>query len=261
MAHRPLRDVQFLGGAREALAARRGLEGLQRVQGREAADHSVFPEMLMNNAAEFHFMASSIVILGVDFLMIIREMMVCPESGAALSRPGFPHWSASGSAAARSVKTLAVSSAAPAPPGGAPISERSLAFSSIAAAAVLAGTIGFTGAAQAAGRPLCRPALAFTDVQFSPMQPPTMERRWSATVSVDASRCAANSAGYFEILFSRFKETAPEIDFREEFMWFTFDWLRVSYGWKWIFPPTRRWRDFGSTPSRHVLAATESAGG
>ena len=105
------------------------------------------------------------------------------------------------------------------------MSERSLAFSSIAAAAVLAGTIGFTGAAQAAGRPLCRPALAFTDVQFSPMQPPTMERRWSATVSVDASRCAANSAGYFEILFSRLKETAPEIDFREEFMWFTFDWL------------------------------------
>ena len=57
------------------------------------------------------------------------------------------------------------------------------------------------------------------------MQPPTMERRWSAAVSVDASRCAKNSAGYFEILFSRLKETAPEIDFREEFMWFAFDWL------------------------------------
>ena len=102
--------------------------------------------------------------------------------------------------------------------------ERSLASSSIAAA-VLAGTIGFPGAAQAAGRPLCKPTLAFTDVQLSPIQPPTMERRWSATVSVDASRCTANSAGYFEILFSRLKETAPEIDFREEFMWFAFDWL------------------------------------
>ena len=89
--------------------------------------------------------------------------------------------------------------------------KRSLAFSLIAAAAVLAGTIDFAGAAQAAGRPLCRPALAFTDVQFSPMQPPTMERRWSATVLVDASGCAKNSAGYFEILFSRLKENAPEI--------------------------------------------------
>jgi len=103
--------------------------------------------------------------------------------------------------------------------------ERSLAFSLIAAAAVLAGTGDFAGAAQAAGRPLCWPVLAFADVQFSPMQPPTMERKWSATVSVDASSCAKNSAGYFEILFSRLKETAPEIDFREEFMWFAVDWL------------------------------------
>jgi hypothetical protein len=103
--------------------------------------------------------------------------------------------------------------------------QRSLTFSVIAVAGVLAATIGFAGAAQAASRPLCRPALAFTDVQFSPMQPPTMERRWSAMVSVDASNCAKNSAGYFEILFSRLKETAPEIDFHEEFMWFAFDWL------------------------------------
>ena len=102
--------------------------------------------------------------------------------------------------------------------------ERNLVFS-LTAAAVLAWTLGCTGAAQAAGRPLCRPVLAFKDVDFSPMQPPTMERRWSATVSVDASRCAANSAGYFEILFARLKETAPETDFREEFMWFSFDWL------------------------------------
>jgi hypothetical protein len=100
--------------------------------------------------------------------------------------------------------------------------RRELGFS-ILATAVLA--IGLAGAAQAAGRPLCRPTLVFTDVQFSPVQPPTMERRWSATVSVDASRCVANSAGYFEILFARLKETAPEVDFRAEFMWFSFDWL------------------------------------
>jgi hypothetical protein len=41
-----------------------------------------------------------------------------------------------------------------------------------------------------AGQPICRPALAFKEVQFSEMQPPTLERKWSAIVSVDASRCA-----------------------------------------------------------------------
>ena len=46
--------------------------------------------MLMNNAAASHCTASSIVILALDFLMNIREMMVCREGGAALSRPGFP---------------------------------------------------------------------------------------------------------------------------------------------------------------------------
>jgi hypothetical protein len=38
-------------------------------------------------------------------------------------------------------------------------------------------------------------------------------------VSVDASRCMANSAGYFEIVFSRLKEIGPEIEFREQFIW------------------------------------------
>ena len=71
----------------------------------------------------------------------------------------------------------------------------------------------------AAGQPVCRPALAFKDVQFSPMQPPTLERRWTATVAVDASRCATHSAGYFEIGFSRLKETGADLDFNEQFIW------------------------------------------
>jgi hypothetical protein len=50
------------------------------------------------------------------------------------------------------------------------------------------------------------------------MQPPTMERRWTASLSVDASRCAATS-GRFEILFSRLKENGPEIEFVEPFVW------------------------------------------
>jgi hypothetical protein len=45
-----------------------------------------------------------------------------------------------------------------------------------------------------------------------------MERTWSATLSVDASRCATTS-GRFEILFSRSKENAPEDEFVEPFTW------------------------------------------
>ena len=85
--------------------------------------------------------------------------------------------------------------------------------------AFLAGVIGLISMTQAVGQPACRPALAFKEVQFSEMQPPTLERKWTAVVSVDASRCAANSAGQFEIVFSRLKEIGPEIEFREQFTW------------------------------------------
>ena len=84
---------------------------------------------------------------------------------------------------------------------------------------LLASIFGFVSVTQAAGQPVCRPALAFKDVQLSPMQPPTLERRWTAIVAVDASRCAIDSAGYFEIGFSRLKETGAEIEFREQFIW------------------------------------------
>ena len=82
----------------------------------------------------------------------------------------------------------------------------------------LAGSIGLIGAAQAGGQPVCKPVLAVKDVQFSAMQPPTMERKWTATVTVDASRCAT-TAGYFEAGFLREKENGIEIGFREQFIW------------------------------------------
>jgi hypothetical protein len=87
------------------------------------------------------------------------------------------------------------------------------------ASALLAGIIGLSSATQAVGEQACKPALVFTDVKFSKMQRPTLERKWTALVAVDASRCAANSAGYFEIAFSRSKEIGVEIEFREKFMW------------------------------------------
>ena len=83
----------------------------------------------------------------------------------------------------------------------------------------LAGIIGLAGLTQAVGQQPCRPALAVKEVQFSQMQPPTRKRTWTAVVSVDASHCAANSTGSFEIVFTRLKENGPELDFREQFAW------------------------------------------
>ena len=85
---------------------------------------------------------------------------------------------------------------------------------------LLTGSIGLIGAAHAAGQPVCKPVLAVKDVRFSAMQPPTMERRWTAVVSVDASHCAT-TAGRFELGFSRLKENGMEVDFREKFVWST----------------------------------------
>jgi hypothetical protein len=83
---------------------------------------------------------------------------------------------------------------------------------------LLAGGIGLVSATQAAGQQICRPVLAFEAVRFSEMQPPRMERTWTAVLSVDASRCVTTT-GSFEIVFSRLKENAPELDFREPFIW------------------------------------------
>ena len=45
-----------------------------------------------------------------------------------------------------------------------------------------------------------------------------MERKWTAVLTVDASRCATTS-GRFEIVFSRRKETGLEFEFQEQFTW------------------------------------------
>ena len=83
----------------------------------------------------------------------------------------------------------------------------------------IAGIVGLTGMTQTVGQQICKPALAFKEVQFSEMEPTTRERKWTAVVSVDASRCTANSKGYFEIVFLRLKETGPDIQFRQQFLW------------------------------------------
>jgi hypothetical protein len=93
---------------------------------------------------------------------------------------------------------------------------------------------------QAVGQRRCWPTLTINDVQFSPMRPPTLERHWSAVVSVDASECAAGAAGSFEIVFLGLSEAAPDFEFREHFSWappvvkvnatFAFDEAMQRYG-------------------------------
>jgi hypothetical protein len=83
---------------------------------------------------------------------------------------------------------------------------------------LLIAASGFVSAAQAVGPQACKPVLGFREVRFSPMRPPTMERTWTAVLSVDASRCTTTS-GRFGILFTRLKENGMDFDFEERFTW------------------------------------------
>ena len=82
--------------------------------------------------------------------------------------------------------------------------------------ALLAASLAAT--APAAAAPVCKPAFTVKDVRFSEAHPETMQRTWTALLSVDAGRCATIS-GRFEIVFTRLKENAPEIDFFGPFVW------------------------------------------
>ena len=93
-----------------------------------------------------------------------------------------------------------------------------LLLRSRSAAWLVACGIALMGAAQASAGQACRPRLTITNAQLSPMLPPTLERKWTATVVADTARCAT-TAGYFEIGISRLKEYGPDLDFREQFIW------------------------------------------
>lgn len=90
---------------------------------------------------------------------------------------------------------------------------RSLIFGTIA------GALGLAGLGPVTAQSLCRPKLTVTAVRFSAMIPPTLKRKWAATVIVDASRCQADSSGHFEIVFTRLSELGPDLDFRERYTW------------------------------------------
>ena len=85
--------------------------------------------------------------------------------------------------------------------------------------AILATVIGLAGATQAVAEQVCRPGLAVTETRFSQPHPAASGRLWFALIAVDASGCAADSGGRFDLVVSRLKENAPELEFREQFVW------------------------------------------
>ena len=73
-------------------------------------------------------------------------------------------------------------------------------------------------ATQSWSQPICRPTFAFTEAHYAPMKLPKLERTWTVAFTVDASRCAKDS-GTFAILFTVWKENAPDTEFVETFNW------------------------------------------
>jgi hypothetical protein len=69
--------------------------------------------------------------------------------------------------------------------------------------------------AAAAGQ-LCKPVLSLRDVRTS--EPREMQRTWTGVLVADASQCSTKS-GPFDMLFTRLKEVAPDLQFTERFTW------------------------------------------
>jgi len=83
---------------------------------------------------------------------------------------------------------------------------------------LLVGSIGLSGIAPAVAGRVCKPTLTVTNAKLSEMQPPMLERRWTAVVSADTRRCATTT-GHFEMAFSREKENGLKFEFHEQLIW------------------------------------------
>ena len=84
---------------------------------------------------------------------------------------------------------------------------------------VVASALGLASVAQVAGHPVCRPKLTVTGVQFSEMIPPTLERKWTATVIRWMRRVVRRIVWYFDLGITRLKEMGTSSTFREQFIW------------------------------------------
>ena len=89
-------------------------------------------------------------------------------------------------------------------------------------AAFIAVIAGLTGLTEARARNLCRPSLTLSEVQFSAIRTPKLQRNWTAIVTANTSDCAVNAGGFFDIVFTRLSENAPDLEFRQRFAWSPF---------------------------------------
>ena len=67
-------------------------------------------------------------------------------------------------------------------------------------------------------RSVCKPTIAFTEAHYAPLKLPKLERTWTVAFTVEASGCATSS-GSFSILFTVWKENAPDAEYVETFQW------------------------------------------
>ena len=78
------------------------------------------------------------------------------------------------------------------------------------------------GVSPAIAQNLCRPTLRLTNDLLSPIEQPNLQRKWTAVVSANTSECAVNSGGFFDMVFTRLSENAPDLEFRRRFAWSPF---------------------------------------
>jgi hypothetical protein len=65
---------------------------------------------------------------------------------------------------------------------------------------------------------VCKPTIAFSEAHYAPLKLPKLERTWTVAFTVEASGCATSS-GSFSILFTVWKENAPDAEHVETFQW------------------------------------------
>ena len=80
-------------------------------------------------------------------------------------------------------------------------------------------TLTLIGITPAIAQNLRRPTLTINAALLSPIERPNLQRKWTAIITANTSECAVNSGGFFDIVFTRLSENAPDLEFRQRFAW------------------------------------------
>jgi hypothetical protein len=86
---------------------------------------------------------------------------------------------------------------------------------------VLAAAITLIGVLPAIAQNFCRPTLTINEGLLSPIER-NLSRKWTAIVTANTTDCAVDSGGFFDIVFTRLSENAPDLEFRQRFAWSPF---------------------------------------